>query len=184
MDSFEWNKIFMSVLGIAFVVMSLNFLSESLFHSENPEKPGYAVEVAGGDSHDNTSEEPAKPAYEPVGPILAGADADKGAGVFKKCAACHTNEDGAGNKVGPALYGVVGRPVASVGDFSYSSALKGYADGKAWNYEELNGFLFKPKAHVKGTSMGFGGLKKTQDRANIIAYLRSLAATPLPLPAE
>ena len=119
-----------------------------------------------------------------VGTLLAGASTDKGAGVFKKCAACHTVEDGAGNKVGPALYGIVDRPIATVDGFSYSSALKAYAEGKTWNYEELNGFLFKPKAHVKGTSMGFGGIKKTQDRADIIAYLRSLAASPAPLPAE
>ncbi|MGI9351702.1 MAG: c-type cytochrome [Rhizobiaceae bacterium] len=183
MDSFEFNKIAMSVLGIAFIVMSMTFLSDSIFHSEKPEQQGYAVEVtdSGGDAGE---EEEAGPAYDPVNALLASADVAAGEKVFKKCAACHTNEDGGGNKVGPALYGVVERPVASAGGFSYSAALKAFAEGKSWSYEDLNGFLWKPKTFVKGTSMGFGGLKKTADRANLIAYLRTLSASPAPLPSE
>lgn len=183
MDSFEWNKVFMSVLGVAFLVMSLDFISGSLFYSKTPEQQGYVIEVAEA-SASAAGDEPAGPAYDPISSLLATASIDKGEGVFKKCAACHTVEEGGANKVGPALYGIVNRPVAGLGDFSYSSALKAYAEGKEWTYEELNGFLFKPKDHVKGTSMGFAGLKKTQDRADIIAYLRSLAATPAPLPTE
>ena len=182
MDSFEWNKIFMSVLGIAFMVMSLNFLSDSLFHSEAPEQPGYAIEVA-----ENTGSEPAEekgPAFDPISGLLASADIGAGENTFKKCAACHSNEAGGANKVGPGLYGIVGRDIASVDGFSYSSALKAYGEGKTWGYEELNGFLWKPKTYVKGTSMGFAGIKKAEDRAEIIAYLRSLADNPLPLPAE
>ena len=182
MDSFEWNKIFMSVLGIVFMVMSLNFLSEAIFHSEIPEQPGYAIEVAEGTSEE--AEEDTGPAYEPINALLASADISAGEKTFKKCAACHSNEAGGANKVGPGLYDVVGRAIASVSGFSYSAALKAYGEGKTWDYEELNGFLWKPKTFVKGTSMGFGGIKKAEDRAEIIAYLRSLSDNPMPLPEE
>lgn len=181
MDSFEFNKYAMAGLGILFIVMSLNFLSDGIFHSDKPEQQGYAVEVA--EASTGGSDEPAGPAYDPINSMLASADIAAGEKVAKKCAACHSFDEGGANKVGPALYGIVNRPIASVGDFGYSSALKAYAADKTWNYDELNGFLWKPKTFVKGTSMGFGGIKKTQDRANIVAYLRSLAGTPAALPA-
>lgn len=183
MDSFEFNKIAMAVLGTVFIIMSLNFISGSLFHSDKPEQQGYAVDVAeastGGDTQENSG-----PAYEPINAMLAGADIAAGEKVFKKCAACHTNVEGGPNKVGPALYGVVDRPIASADGFSYSGALKDYGNGKTWTYDELNGFLWKPKTYVKGTSMGFGGIKKVADRAALVAYLRSLSSSPAPLPAE
>lgn len=182
MDSFEWNKIFMSVLGIAFMVMSLNFLSEAIFHSEIPDEPGYAIEVA--DAGPAEVEEDTGPAFEPVTALLASADVAAGEKGFKKCAACHTNVSGGANKVGPALYDVVERPIASVADFSYSAALRAYGEGKTWDFEALNGFLWKPKTYVKGTSMGFGGIRKVEDRADMIAYLRSLSDSPVPLPEE
>ncbi len=182
MDSFEFNKIAMSVLGVAFIVLSLNFTAESLFHPEIPEQPGYVIEVAEASSSDE--EEDTGPAFDPVSPLLASADIEAGEKVGKKCAACHSFDEGGANKVGPALWGIVDRPIAAVADFSYSSALKAYAEGKVWSYEELNGFLWKPKTFVKGTSMGFAGIKKVEERADIIAYLRSLAADPAPLPAE
>ncbi|MEM7216395.1 MAG: cytochrome c family protein [Pseudomonadota bacterium] len=189
MDSFEFNKFAMAILGVVFVVMSVNFVSDGLFHSkvkkdENGEIiMGYAVEVE-EDNSGSGEEAPAGPAYEPITALLASADISAGEKVFKKCSACHTNADGGGNKVGPALYGIVDRQIASLGDFSYSSALKNYGGEKSWSYEELNGFLWKPKTFVKGTSMGFGGLKKVADRAALIAYLRSLSASPSPLPSE
>ena len=183
MDSFEFNKIAMSVLGIAFIVMSVTFLSDSIFHSEKPEQQGYAVEVADAGQSAGEEEE-AGPAYDPINTLLASADVGAGEKVFKKCAACHTNEAGGANKVGPALYDIVERPIASADGFSYSGALKAYGEGKNWSYDSLNGFLWKPKTYIKGTSMGFGGLKKTADRANLIAYLRTLSASPAPLPAE
>jgi cytochrome c len=114
--------------------------------------------------------------------LLASADLAKGEKVGKKCVACHNFNEGGKNKVGPGLYDIVNRPIASVDGFGYSGALKTYAAEKTWTYEELNGFLYKPKAHVKGTSMGFAGLKKTADRANMIGYLRTLAASPAALP--
>jgi cytochrome c len=183
MDSFEFNKIAMAVLGTVFLVMGLNFAADGIFHMENPEQKGYAIELAEADTSAEP-EEDAGPAFEPVEPLLASADSADGANVFKKCAACHNVNAGGANKVGPALYGIVNRDIASVDGFSYSGALKEYGDGKQWTYEELNGFLWKPKTYVKGTSMGFGGLKKVEDRANLIAYLREQADTPAELPAQ
>lgn len=183
MDSFEFNKVMMAILGTVFIVMSLSFISDALFHGELPEQQGYAVEVADA-SGGSEPEEDTGPAFEPVSALLASADIGAGEAEFKKCAACHSNDEGGANKVGPALWGVVERPIASAADFSYSGALKEYGDGKTWTYEALNGFLWKPKTYIKGTSMGFGGIKKVEDRADIIAYLRSLSSSPAPLPAE
>ena len=164
------------------MVLGVNFLSDGIYHSENPEKQGYAIE--GGSSHGNeaAADKPAGPSVEPVAALLASVDLAAGKKVAKKCAACHSFEEGGGKKVGPGLYGVVNRVIASVDGFGYSGALKKYGVDKTWTFAELNGFLYKPKAHVKGTSMGFAGVKKTDQRAALIGYLRSLAATPAPLP--
>ncbi|MEO0328421.1 MAG: cytochrome c family protein [Pseudomonadota bacterium] len=182
MDSFEFNKYAMALLGVVFFVMGLTFLSDGIFHADKPEQPGYLVEVE--ESVGETETADAGPAFEPITAMLASADITKGESVAKKCSACHTFDSGGGNKVGPALYGVVERPIASADGFGYSSALSAFAEAKTWTYEELNGFLWKPKTYVKGTSMGFAGLKKVQDRADIVAYLRSLSSDPAPLPAE
>jgi len=180
MDSFEWNKIFAAFLALAFVVLGVNFLSDGLYHSDNPEKAGFAIEgaaIAAAPSDGGTEVQ-----IESVDALLASVDLAAGQKVAKKCTACHAFNEGGENKVGPALYGVVNRAIGGVDGFKYSSALVGYAEGKTWTYDELNAFLYKPKAHIKGTSMGFAGLKKTADRAAIIGYLRSLAGTPAPLP--
>lgn len=181
MDSFELNKIVMAVLGTVFIVFSLSLISEAIFHTEEPEVAGYAIEVA-ETSGTETAEADAGPAFEPITAMLASADVSAGEGVFRKCASCHAIEKGGANKVGPALYGVVGRPIASADGFSYSAALASYGEGKTWTYEELNGFLWNPKKYVSGTSMGFAGLKKPEERADLIAWLREQADNPEPLP--
>ncbi len=181
MDSFEWNKVFAALLAAAFVVLGVNFLAEELFHSNTPDKPGYALE--GGATEEATTAA-AAPTVESVDALLASADLAAGEKAGKKCAACHNFAEGAGNKVGPGLYGIVNRAIGVADGFGYSSAMKAYGAGKTWTYDELNGFLFKPKAHIKGTSMGFAGIKKTEQRAALIAYLRSLSADPAPLPGS
>ncbi|MEZ5871511.1 MAG: cytochrome c family protein [Nitratireductor sp.] len=182
MDSFRFNQIAMAVLGTVFVLFGVSLISESLFHSEAPETPGYAIAAAEASHGESASAESSGPAYDPVTPLLASADVAAGETVAKKCASCHSFEKGGPNKVGPGLYGVVERPIASHEGFSYSAALAEYGAGKTWTYEELNGFLWNPKKHIKGTAMGFAGLKKTEDRANIIGWLRAQADAPVALP--
>ena len=183
MDSFEWNKVFGALLAAAFVVLGLNFLSDGLFHAKTPEQAGFIIAGAEA-SAKHGGEAKAAVEIDAISGLLASADLAKGQKVAKKCAACHNFEKGAKNKVGPGLFGILDRPIGTVEGFKYSAALKGYAPDKSWSYDELNKFLFKPKTAIKGTSMGFAGVKKTEERAALIAYLRSLADTPAPLPTE
>lgn len=182
MDSFELNKIIGAVLGTVFIAFSISIVSDAIFSVHAPENPGFLIEAAEAGEGGGGGKEEAGP--EPIGPLLASADVGKGQAVFKKCAACHTADNGGANKVGPNLWNIVNRPVASHEGFSYSSAMKEHAQGGSavWDYESLSHFLLAPKKFVKGTAMGFAGLKKIDDRANIIAYLRTLSDSPAPLP--
>ncbi|MCD2174478.1 c-type cytochrome [Rhizobium sp. C4] len=172
-----------ALLGTVFVLMSVSILSEGIFKSEAPEKPGYAIAAAEGEAAGGAPAEAAK-ADTPVGVVLAKADAAKGAAVFKKCEACHTGDKGGANKVGPNLFGIVDRPVASHEGFSYSAGMKEFSKGgsEKWTYDHLYHFLKKPKDYVKGTAMGFAGLPKEDERADLLAYLQSLADTKVPFP--
>ena len=180
MGSFEVNKLLGALLGTIFVVMSIALLSDSIYYSPHPEQEGYAVEAGEEAPAAGGEEEPA----QPIGPMIAAADPAKGEAVFKKCVACHTGEKGGPNKTGPNLWGVVDRPVASHEGFAYSAALKDFSQGGTlkWDYEHLSNFIAAPKAYVKGTAMTFAGVKKDQDRAAVIAYLRTLSDNPAPLP--
>ena len=181
MDSFEYTKLIGALLGTVFVVFSIALISDGLFASPTPEKPGFEI-VATEAPAEDAAAEPAAP--QPIGPLLAAADPKAGEAIFKKCTACHTGEKGGVNKVGPNLWGIVNRPVASHEGYSYSAGMKTFSDGgkAVWDYDHLSGFLTAPKAYVKNTAMGFGGLKKVEDRAAIIAYMRTLADSPAPLP--
>ncbi len=183
MDSFEVNKLIGGLLATLFIILSIGIVSDAIFAAPHPEKPGLVIEAPEGEEHGGANTgQPAGP--ESIIPLLASADATKGAEVFKRCATCHTADKGGANKTGPNLFGLVDRKVASHEGFGYSKGMKDFgADGKVWDYEHLDHFLFAPKAYVKGTAMGFGGVKKTDERANLVAYLRTLADTPAPLPA-
>ncbi|MCR4268685.1 cytochrome c family protein, partial [Nitratireductor sp. ZSWI3] len=181
MNSFELNKILGALLGAVFVIFSISLLSDTIFNAPAPETPGYAIEVAESEGAGEAGESAAP---ESILPLLAAADATKGEAIFKRCQACHTVEDGGANKVGPNLWEIVDRPVASHEGFSYSAGMKEFAEGGSthWTYENLDHFLTNPKGLVSGTAMAFAGLKKIEDRADLIAFLRQHAATPAALP--
>lgn len=180
MDSFEFNKIAGAVLGTLLLVLGLKNLSGVVFYNEAPEKPGFMIAAAEAQSGDAKPAEAA--ALAPIAPLLAKADKTKGEAAAKACAACHDFTKGGPNKVGPNLWDVVERPIASVAGFSYSEALKADS-GKTWTFEDLNAWIHAPATYAKGTKMSFGGLKKDEDRANVIAYLASLSDSPKPFPA-
>ena len=182
MGRFDSNTLFMGILTVAFAIFSVSLLADTIYHSEVKEF-GYPIEVVDAAPVEGGGDEGAT--VEPVLPLLASADPAAGEGIFRKCSSCHSNDPSGTNKVGPGLWGVVGRAVASHPGFGYSAALQGHAaEAPEWTYEELNGFLWKPKDWVPGTSMGFAGLSAAQDRADVIAYLRTLAESPAPLPTE
>jgi cytochrome c len=180
MDFFEFNKIAGAVLGAILLVLGLQGFAGIVYHSEKPAKPGYEIAVA--DAEDGTPAETATTEAEtvPLATLLASANAESGQGQAKKCAACHTFDQGGANKIGPNLYEVVGRAVASHEGFAYSDAMK--AKGGEWTYEDLSAFLADPKGAVPGTKMAFAGVKNPTQRADLLAYLRTLAANPEPLP--
>ena len=181
MDSFELNKLIGGLLGTVFVVFSVGLVSDALFASPSPEKPGFVIEAA-EEPAEGAAAGPAEP--KPIAELLPTASVEKGAAIFKKCEACHSGEKGGPNKVGPDLWDIVDRPVAEHQGFSYSAGMKDFSKGgtEKWTYDHLYHFLISPKAFVKGTAMGFAGLKKDEDRADVIAYLRTLSDNPKPLP--
>jgi cytochrome c len=176
MDSFEINKIVAAVILVVAIIIGLDKVSDSLFHVEKPENPGYKVEVV---VQSTTSTSNAAKKID-IAALMTLGDLDTGKKVFKKCAACHSINMGGKNKIGPALYNVVGRTVGDISDYKYSKALASY--GKEWTFEELNGFLIKPATWIKGTKMAYTGLKKEKDRASVIIYLNQNNDNPKPLP--
>jgi cytochrome c len=178
-DSFEFNKIAGAVLGTLLLVFALSEVAHFIMHAETPEKPGFAVEVA--DAAAPAAD--AAPAAEvvPIATLLQTASAEKGQAVAKACAACHDESSANTNKVGPGLWNIIDRPIAHHADFAYSDALKAKADQK-WTWENLDAFLANPKGFAPGTKMSYAGVKKPDQRADLIAFLRTLSDSPVPLP--
>jgi cytochrome c len=179
MDSFEWNKIFGAVLGTGLLVFGLKIVGGTLFHGEEPEKPGYVIATASAETP-GTGGEPAAAAV-PLPVLLAKADKDKGMAKAKACLACHNIEKGGANKVGPALWDIVGRPMGAAAGFAYSDGFKAMG-GKNWGYEELDMWLKAPKEYIPGTKMAYSGISKDDERANVLAYLASLSDAPKAFP--
>lgn len=166
-----------ALFGAILFALFLGLFSNALVQGKPANPPGFDLP---------SGAEPAKAAAPaavvvPLSELLAKADADKGKTLFKVCATCHSFEKGAAAKVGPDLWGVVGRAKGSAEGFGYSDAMKG--KGGAWTFEDLNAFITSPKTFVPGTKMGFGGEPDAGKRADIIAYLRTLSDSPVPLPA-
>ena len=181
MDSFEINKIIASILLVALLIIGISKISNIIFKVDKLDSSAYKVELP-DDGAKQISEENTMKADDKVdiSALMALGDIAHGEKVFKKCSACHSIEAGGGNKIGPALYNVVGRKIAGVGDYKYSKALVEYK--KNWSFEELNGFLIKPQKWIKGTKMAYAGLRKEKDRASVILYLNKYSDKPLPLP--
>jgi len=181
MDSFELNKILGAILGTLLFVMGLGFLAEAIYHPIEGRGPGYALASAAPAAEGGGE---AAVVVADIGTLLASADPAAGEAAARKCTGCHNFAQGAGNKQGPELYGVVGRPEGAHPDFAYSDALLAHkANGDVWSYENLNAFLTSPKGYAPGTKMSFPGIKDDKERAGVIAYLATLSATPVPFPA-
>lgn len=179
MESFEQTKIAMALLLMLTITVGLSILAGGIYAVEKPAKPGYAVAVA-----ETTAKGAATAAAEPETPIaelLASADAKRGEQAFRPCTQCHTPDKGGANKAGPNLWDVYGATLAQTANFNYSEVFKkAKAAGTKWDAEALNKFIANPRAYANGTAMAFAGVRKANDRADIIAYLRSLSDSPKP----
>lgn len=176
MDNKRTNTIFAAILVSGLIVMFPSFFADLLFFEHHSEHRAYIVDVS------SMAEAPEEEALPIVLPLLASADVAKGEAIGKACAACHSFDKGGATKVGPNLWNVVQGPKAHIKDFKYSDGLAGM--GGTWDYEALNHFFYKPAKYISGTKMNYGGLKKVEDRAHVIAWLRTLSDAPANLPTE
>ena len=179
MDSFELNKIIAAILMVVLLIIGLGKIADGIFHVKKPKTAGYHVEME-SQLASGTSQKTEIVEKIDITAVMALGDITSGEKIFKKCAACHSINKGGKNKIGPALYNVVGRAVGGVDDYKYSKALTSY--GKEWTFKELNGFLKKPSSYLKGTKMSYAGLRKEKDRASVIKYLNQNSDSPKTLP--
>ncbi len=180
MDSFEINKIIAAILLTALIVIGIGKFTDVLFHVEKPEQSAYKVEGIDSSSSIAKTLEVKKEEKVDIAKLLAMGDLSHGQKVFKKCSACHMIASDGKNMIGPNLWSVIGRKAGSIDDYKYSKAMVAYA--KEWSFEEMNAYLIKPQAYIKGTKMAFAGLRKEKDRASVILYMNSKSSSPKPLP--
>jgi len=171
------NKIIVSIILVIILVLGINKITDTIFYVEKPEKSAY--QVATVTTAASTASAETSSGTGDIMAIFASTSAAEGAKVFKQCLACHSIAEGGKNKIGPALWGVLGRQAGSLPDYKYSKAMAAY--GKKWSFEEMNGFLLKPKDWIKGTKMSYAGLKKEKDRAAVILYMNENTNNSLPL---
>lgn len=176
MYSFEMNKIAAAILLAGLTWMVSLQIGKMVIHEPGSIEASVKTDPLNPTSENNSPGE----TIDPISSLLATADVTAGEAISKRCTSCHTFTKGGPNKIGPNLWNVVGNKTAHMDGFSYSQGV--LALNKSWGYEELNQFLYSPKGYVAGTKMGFAGLKKLQERANLIAWLRLQSDAPLPLP--
>lgn len=178
MDAFELNKIVGAIVMALLLTFGIGLVSNIMFMSSPPAVPGYQIALDGGGGAQST----AKAEDLPLEQLLAEASVEKGAKVARKCAACHSFEQGGPNKVGPNLWNVLGRKPASHEGFSYSAAMQAFGqETDVWTFERIDTFVTKPKDYISGTAMAFAGLSKARDRADLLAYLNQQNDAPKPL---
>ena len=174
------NKIIVSIVFAIILVLGINKIADLIYYVEKPEKSAYQVESVTSVASTTSSESSSSSSDSGnIMELFASTNAADGEKVFKKCAACHSIAKGGGNKIGPALWGVLGRKAGSLPDYKYSKAM--VAHGKPWSFEEMDGFLTKPKKWMKGTKMSFTGISSSKDRAAVILYMNKNTDNPLPL---
>jgi cytochrome c len=180
MNSFELNKIFGAILGTLVFVMGVGFIAEEIYHPvENRGATYQLAEPEGGES----GEAAAVAEIDPIAVRMQTASAEAGERLINRCQSCHDYSPANANRTGPGIYDIVGQEIAHHEGFAYSDALAAMgAAGEIWDYEHLDGFLASPRTFAPGTKMTFAGLSNPDDRANLIAFLRTLSDNPFPLP--
>ncbi|MCS6779481.1 MAG: cytochrome c family protein [Geminicoccaceae bacterium] len=181
-SSLEGNKIAAAILTAGIIAVGSSVLTDFLYKPYIPKERSFVVATAGGEAAPAETGAAAPATAEPIAVRLASADVEAGKTAAKKCASCHTFDKGGKNGVGPNLWGIVNAPKGHIQGFAYSQALLG--TGGEWTYESLDAFIANPKAYAPGTKMSFAGIPKPDERANLIAYLRTLADQPAPLPGS
>ena len=176
MDGFEINKIIAAILATVLIVFSINKFADILFRADKPQQSAYKVEKVETTLASTSSGE----SKVEISKLLAMGNIEHGKKVFKKCSACHMIAAGGRNMTGPNLWGIIGKKSGSSSGYNYSKGMTAF--GKKWNFEEMNGFLIKPAAYVKGTKMAFAGLRNEKDRASVILFMNSESDSPLPTP--
>jgi cytochrome c len=182
MNSFELNKIAGGVLAAALLIFGGRTFADIALHKAPSNTPGYPIAVSSGATGGGAATA-AKFDFAPLAALLKTAAApniEAGKGVFKKCAACHTVDKGGENKIGPNLWGVIGRPIGQHAGFGYSDAVK--TKGGNWGWEQFAGYIWKPVDYIPGNKMAFVGVQDQQDLADLMAYMRTVSDSPAALP--
>ncbi len=172
------TKIIISIALAVIVILGINKIADNIYEVKKPEKSAYQITTTSQTEEKEDSASSDKPGD--IMALLASANVSEGEKVFKRCISCHSISKGGKNKIGPALWGVIGRQAGILTDYKYSKSLIAY--GKKWSFQEIDGFLTKPKKWVPGTKMAFAGLKNEKDRASVILFMNSKSNSPLPTP--
>ena len=182
MSSFEFNKIIASIIIAVLIIIIIDKVGDFVINtnSDKLKETAYKIDIPETSTASLESSTSTSDLIEPITYLLASASIENGERIYKKCGACHNYQKDSKSKIGPNLWEIINRPKGNIEGFSYSDAL--ITSGGIWTYEELNNFLYNPKKYIVGTKMNFAGLKKAEDRANLILWLRKNSDNPASLP--